>query len=121
MLEPSKTREFERAMAELQQGLWIIKTEERYEPSFSYRWDLLERWLPDAAAEGRRLGRAAAIDLILARHLSAAVCSTPATVSRLFGIGRTEVEGAAARLQRSGVLRAGVEIDGHAGRWLVRV
>jgi hypothetical protein len=38
MLEPGKTREFERAMAELQRGLFIVKTEERYEPSFSYRW-----------------------------------------------------------------------------------
>src|SRR3990172_11680330 len=32
MLDPGETREFERAMAELQQGLWIVKTEERYEP-----------------------------------------------------------------------------------------
>ncbi|HET7875680.1 MAG TPA: hypothetical protein VFN71_09150, partial [Methylomirabilota bacterium] len=60
MLEPGRTREFERAVAELQQGLWIVKTEERYEPSFSYRWDLLERWLPEAVAEGRRMNRAAA-------------------------------------------------------------
>jgi hypothetical protein len=37
MLEPAKTREFERAMGELQQGLWVVKTEERYEPTFSYR------------------------------------------------------------------------------------
>src|SRR5216117_1835260 len=57
MLDPGKTREFERAMAELQQGLWIVKTEERYEPTFSFRWDLLEAWLPDAVAEGRRLAR----------------------------------------------------------------
>src|SRR6185503_7137919 len=30
LLEPSRTREFERAMAELQQGLWVVKSEERY-------------------------------------------------------------------------------------------
>src|SRR2546428_541905 len=47
MLEPSKTREVERAMAELQQGLWVVKTEERDEPTFSYRWDLVEAWLPE--------------------------------------------------------------------------
>ncbi len=71
MLEPGKTREFERAMGELQQGLWIVKTEERYEPTFSYRWDLLERWLPEAVAEGRRLappGRARAPALALSRR-----------------------------------------------------
>ena len=62
LLEPSRTREFERAMAELQQGLWVVKCEERYEPTFSYRWDLLESWLPDLVTEGRRLSRAAALD-----------------------------------------------------------
>src|SRR6266540_3804488 len=81
MLEPGKTREFERAMGELQQGLWIVKTEERYEPTFSYRWDLLERWLPEATAEGRRLRRAAALDRVLARHLRGAIYSTAATRS----------------------------------------
>ena len=65
MLEPRHTREFERGMAELQQGLWVVKTEERYEPSFSYRWDLLESWLPEVAAEGRRLRRQAAIDRLV--------------------------------------------------------
>ena len=60
MLEARQTREFERAMGELQQGLWVVKTEERYEPSFSYRWDLLESWLPAAVAAGRRLSRTAA-------------------------------------------------------------
>ncbi len=121
MLEPSKTREFERAMAELQQGLWIVKTEERYEPSFSYRWDLLERWLPDAAAEGRRLRRGAALERILARHLRAAVYSTPAVLARLLAVPRADVEVAVARLERSGVVRAGVEIAGTSGRFIVSV
>ena len=121
MLEPSRTREFERAMAELQQGLWIVKTEERYEPTFSYRWDLLERWLPEATAEGRRLRRAAALDRVLARHLRGAIYSTAAVLSRLFAVPRAEVEAAVARLARSGVLRAGVEIAGRPGRWVVSV
>ncbi len=56
MLDPGSTRGFERAVAELQQGLFVVKTEERYDPSFSYRWDLVEAWLPDAVREGRRLG-----------------------------------------------------------------
>jgi hypothetical protein len=120
MLEPSRTREFERAMAELQQGLWIVKTEERYEPTFSYRWDLLERWLPDAVAEGRKLGRAAALDRLLARHVGAAVFSTPAALSRLFGASRSETVAALARLERRGALRTDARIAGHPGRWVVR-
>ena len=119
MLEPSKTREFERAMAELQQGLWIVKTEERYEPTFSYRWDLLERWLPDAAAEGRRLARAAALDRLQDRYLRGAVYSTPARLARLFTVPRGEVEASLARLERRGTLRTGVEVAGWPGQWVV--
>jgi hypothetical protein len=104
MLEPSKTREFERAMAELQQGLWIVKTEERYEPTFSYRWDLLESWLPDAVAEGRRLGRDAAVDRLIGRSLGGAIYSTPALLARLLCVGRDDVDRAVRRLVRAGVV-----------------
>ena len=119
MLEPGKTREFERAMAELQQGLWIVKTEERYEPSFSYRWDLLERWLPEQVAEGRGLGRAAALDRVVARYLGGAVYSTPKRMARLFGLGPAETELAVARLARASRVSKDVEVDGWPGTWVV--
>ncbi len=121
MLEPAKTREFERAMAELQQGLWIVKTEERYEPTFSYRWDLLERRLPEAVAEGRRLGRPAALDRLLGRYLRGAVYSTPTLLCRLFAVPRGEVDASLIRLERRGALRAGVEVAGWLGRWVLAV
>jgi len=119
MLESSKTREFERAMGELQQGLWIVRTEERYEPSFSYRWDLLERWLPDQVAEGRTLSRTAALDRLLARYLAGAVYSTPARMARVFGQGTKETAQAVARLAKAGRVRAEVEVTGWPGSWVV--
>jgi hypothetical protein len=121
MLEPGKTREFERAMAELQQGLWIVKTEERYEPSFSYRWDLLERWLPEQVAEGRGLVRAAALDHVVARYLDGAVYSTPMRMARLFGLGPAETALAVARLARAGRVSKDVEVAGWPGTWVVSV
>ena len=120
MLEPGKTREFERAMAELQQGLWIVKTEERYEPSFSYRWDLLERWLPDDVAEGRGLSRAAALDRLVGRYLGGAVYSTPKRMARLFGLEPAETAQAVARLARAGRVRVDVEVAGWPGTWVIR-
>ena len=119
MLEPGKTREFERAMAELQQGLWIVKTEERYEPTFSYRWDLVERWLPDQVAEGRRLRRPAALERLLARYLAGAVYSSPPLLARLFGFPRHEVERALAALAVAGRVTPPVEVPGWPGRWVV--
>ena len=116
MLEPGKTREFERAMAELQQGLWIVKTEERYEPSFSYRWDLLERWLPEPVAEGRRLSREPRARSAPRRAIFAgAVYSTPALLARLFAVPRAEVESAVARLARRGACPRPVAIAGRPG------
>lgn len=119
MLEPARTREFERAMAELQQGLWVVKTEERYEPTFSYRWDLLEHWLPAAVAAGRRLRRAAALDLVLERYLRGAVYTDERTLARLFAVPRDEIAAAVRRLVRRGLVLADVPVEGWPGQWIV--
>ena len=119
MLEAAKTREFERAIAELQQGLWLVKTAERYEPSFSYRWDLVERWLPEGVAEGRRLPRAAALRELVSRYLRGARYTTPLRVARLLGVPAAEAEAAVAALARSGVARVDETVAGWPGRWVV--
>jgi DNA glycosylase AlkZ-like len=118
LLEPSRTREFERAMAELQQGLWVVKSEERYEPTFSYRWELVEAWLPDLVAAGRRLSRAAALDRLLDRYTAGAVFTTRPRLRRLFGVPAAELSAAVARLAQSGALQE-VTVTGWPGHWLV--
>jgi hypothetical protein len=119
MLEGVKTREFERAMAELQAGLWVVKTEERYEPTFSYRWDLLESWLPAAVAEGRRLSRPAALERVIERYLAAVVLAREGSLARLFRLRADEVAAAVRRLVAREVLVADAVVQGLAGRWLV--
>lgn len=119
MLEPGKTREFERAMAELQQGLWLVKTEERYEPTFSYRWDLVEAWLPDLVSEGRRLGREAAIGRLIERYTRGAVFADERRLARLFGLRMDDVARAVSRLVETQALRADCVVDGWPGRWLI--
>jgi hypothetical protein len=118
LLEPERTREFEGAMAELQQGLWVVKVEERYEPTFSYRWDLLEAWLPEPIAEGRRLRRAAALDRLIERYTRGAAYTQPRLLARLFGVSHDEVAASVARLCRAGAL-VDTGVDGWSGRWLV--
>ncbi len=118
LLEPSRTREFERAMAELQQGLWVVKSEERYEPTFSYRWELVEAWLPDLVAAGRRLSRTAALDRLLDRYTAGAVFTTRPRLRRLFGVPAAELNASLARLTGSGALHE-VTVTGWPGHWLV--
>lgn len=119
MLEASKTRECERAMAELQQGLWIVKSEERYEPTFSYRWELLESWLPAAVAAGRKMSRAAAIDRLVDRYAAAAIYTSEPCLRRLFGLGKDDVRASVERLVRRGTLIDDQSIDTWTGRWIV--
>ena len=118
MLEPGKTREFERAMAELQQGLWLVKVEERYDPTFSYRWDLVETWFPEATAEGRRVSRHAAIERLLARYTAASVFTREGLLARLFGLSIDEVSRAVDRLVRAKLL-LDRPVYGWPGRWLI--
>ena len=119
MLEPAKTRDFERAMAELQQGLWVVKSEERYEPSFSYRWDLVESWLPSEVAAGRRLSREAAIAGLIERYTRGAVFTSERALGRLFGLRADEVTRAVARLTRARQIRSDCSVEGWPGRWLI--
>ncbi len=119
MLEPARTREFERAMAELQQGLWVVKTEERYEPTFSYRWDLVESWLPELTAAGRRLTRARALEQVIERYLGGAGFTTERALARLLAAPREEVTAAVQRLARRGALVPDISVAGWPGRWIV--
>jgi hypothetical protein len=118
MLGPHRTREFERAMGELQAGLWIVKTEERYEPTFSYRWDLLEAWLPAPVAAGRRLARDRALQHLIGRYAGAAVFTRERTLARLFGLPAREVADAVRALVARGTL-AERSVRGWPGRWLL--
>jgi hypothetical protein len=119
MLEPAKTREFERAMGEVQQGLWVVKSEERYEPTFSYRWDLVESWLPDGVAEARRLTRTAALERLIARYVGGAVYTSERALARLFGVGADEIAPAVARLAGRGAIVRDVAVEGWPGRFVV--
>jgi hypothetical protein len=119
LLQPARTREFERAMAELQRGLWVVKTEERYAPTFSYRWDLLEAWLPDAVGAGRRLSRAAALDRLVARYVDVAAVTSVRILTRLFGVTSREAGDSVQRLVRRGALASPRAIAGLPGAaWL---
>ncbi len=119
LLAPAGTREFERAMAELQQGLWVVKTEERYEPTFSYRWDLLEAWLPAVVAEGRRLSRPDALLRLFDRYTEAAVLTSERLLSGLFGVVPAETRAVVQRLVRRGRLIGPRSLEGLSGAWLV--
>jgi Winged helix DNA-binding domain len=119
LLDPGRTREFERAVAELQQALFVVKTAERYEPSFSYRWDLVDAWLPDGVRAGRRLGRPAAARLLVSRYLQGAGWASRRQLARLLGLTPAEAVAAVEALGRTGEVRDAVRLAGLPGEWIV--
>jgi hypothetical protein len=113
------TRPFEKAMAELQRKLWVVKTEEVYDPSFCYRWDLLENWLPGQVKRGHELSRNEAIRQVLTHYLKIVVASQERIIARLFDVSAGEVEEALARLDADGLITRGVSVRNLPGRWVL--
>jgi len=117
---PEQTREFERAIGELQRGLWIVKTEERYEPSFSYRWGLLDDWLEEEVAAAQKLDRAEAVYRLVRTHIDAVHYSRADLIARLFDLPATEVTIAVDRLILEGHAVPDQPVNGLPGRWIIR-
>ncbi|MBI2080873.1 MAG: hypothetical protein HYT86_03970 [candidate division NC10 bacterium] len=112
LAQSRETRIFERAIAELQQGLWVVKSEERYEPSFAYRWDLFEARYPRATAAAERIAPAEALGRLAGRLLDTLLWSTPRELGRLLRPEPGELEGALADLEARGRLVRGTRIPG---------
>jgi hypothetical protein len=114
-----RTADFDRAMTELQRGLWIAKVEEVYDPDFYYRWDLLDNWLPEPLATARGLSRETAVRRLLSVYLQGAAVGQARFMAGLFGMTLPEVEAELAGLEGTGAIRRDQRIRGLPGSWNV--
>lgn len=119
MRAPDRTAEFDRAMAELQRGLWIVKVEEVYDPDFSYRWDLLDNWLPNEIAASLDLPRERAVEALVATYLRSAAASQARFLAGLFGVEVAEIEAALEALEAYEQIRRDQRLKGLPGSWAV--
>jgi hypothetical protein len=110
---------FDQAIAELQRKLYITMIEARYEPTFTYVWDLLEVWLPKPVARGRRIPHREAIYRLTRQYLSVVYYATLTQIERVVGVPGVEVEEATTRLHDERVIEIGARIEGLPGTWLV--
>jgi hypothetical protein len=114
-----RTADFDRAMAELQRGLWIVKVEEVYDPDFYYRWDLLDNWLPKPLAAARCLDRADAVRRLCVAYLRGAAATQARFLASLLGLGLEEIGAALDALDAEGSVRQGQPLRGLPGSWVV--
>jgi hypothetical protein len=119
-LDASKSRPlFDQAIAELQRKLYITMIEARYDPTFTYVWDLLETWLPKPVARGREIQRHEAVYRLTKHYLSVVYYASLTQIERVVSVPRVEIAEAATRLQDERVIDIGVPIDGLPGAWVV--
>jgi hypothetical protein len=103
----------------VERKLYITMIEARYEPAFTYVWDLLEAWLPTPVARGREIPRHEAVYRLTRQYLSVVYYASLTQIERVVGVPRAELEEAATRLQDEGVAEVGARIHGLAGTWMV--
>jgi len=117
LMRPAQRRTFDNALAELQQRLEVVMCEARYEPTFTYLWDLVDARFPDAVRMARRQRPDAAARRVAQRYLDAVVFAKPEHVQAVTGnhVARNTIE----KLVHEQTLLADQSIDGLPGRWLV--
>jgi hypothetical protein len=119
---PSKRYAFDRALAELQERLLIVKIAEEYEP-FSFIWGRLDRWLGAQVEAARSLSAEEGRSAVLAKYFSRVIAAQPGQVARLFGWDAAAAEKALEFLAETGVITDRVVIsDGVAispGKWYI--
>lgn len=119
-LDASKNRPvFDQAMAELQRKLYITMIEARYEPAFTYVWDLLEAWLPEPVARGREMRRQEAIYELAKQYFAVVSYGSVGQLERVVDVPRLEVEEAVSRLLDEKLVVRDTPIAGLPGRWVV--
>jgi hypothetical protein len=119
MQDPDRTADFDRAVAELQRGMWIVKVEEVYDPDFYYRWDLLDNWLPEPVKASLEMPRAEAAKQLVATYLRGAAAAQPRFLAGLLGLTAEEAETAIAALEAAGEIRRDARIARLPGSWIV--
>jgi hypothetical protein len=112
---------FEKAMARLQESLYVIKTQTVYEPKFTYYWGRLDQVYPRAVEKARRLSPEEALEKILRRYFDVVLCARRRDVISIFrGLDPGRLNAVLHEMTAAKTLRAGEKIAGKVGSWYVR-
>lgn len=107
---------FDRAMAELQGGMFIVKVAEEVE-QFSFVWAPFDRTFPAVVRKARRITEDEARIQILERYFANQLVGTVPAIQRLFRWSRQSIFQTLGVLVARGVLRTDVTVDGNNHRY----
>ncbi len=110
MAHPNKRAEFDKAMAELQSKMYIVKIAEFYDP-FTFLWDLVERRFEEEIRISQKMSEAHAREKILQRYFDNVWVSNPLLIKRLFGWESQEIENTLKALISKNIIVDNVKIE----------
>lgn len=110
----SKSR-FNKALVDLQRGLWVLPIGVAHAGSWRYAftYELLDRWLPEISRRARGIKMLEARAHLAKLYLDSVGASTPRLIGRLFGWQTKEITSALSRLEEAGCAAALSD-----GRWV---
>ena len=116
LARPSQRSVFDRAMAEVQQRLFVVMREARYEP-FTYVWDLVAARFPEQVQAARRRRPARAARVVAERYLRAVVYASRQHLASVVG-ERVRIGDVVDELARDAIVDGDARIAGLPGKWV---
>jgi hypothetical protein len=107
---------FDRAVAELQTKMFIVKVAEEYEP-FTFVWAPFVRAFPAEVRKARKIGAEEARARLLERYFANQLIGTVTNIQRLFRWSKQEIYHALGLLMHRGVIRTDFLVEGKDHRY----
>jgi hypothetical protein len=108
--------QFDRAMAELQERLLVVKIAENNDP-FTFIWGRLDRWLTDQVEISRSISPRQARTIVLEKYFAAVVASTASRIQRLFRWESGEIGETLSDLEGEKLISDRVRVEGQPEKW----
>jgi len=107
---------FDKAMAELQEGMYVAKVREDHDP-FSFVWAPLTKCFPKEIRRARRVSAEEAREVILEQYFRNQLVGTVQSIQRLFRWNRQDIYRSLGRLVQRGIISPGITVLLEVGRY----
>lgn len=108
--------QFDRAMAELQERLLVVKIAENYDP-FTFIWGRLDRWLTDQIENSRHISPRQGRTIVLEKYFATVVASTASRIERLFRWEKDGIGESLSDLEEEKLISDRVRVEGQPDKW----
>lgn len=109
-------QEFDKAIAELQRKMFIVKVAEHHDP-FTFEWETILRRFPKETKESREISEEQACQKILQKYFENQLVGTVSSIQGLFGWDKQVIFRTLGHLKNAGVITPDVFVNGSDGKY----